>query len=284
MKKLCLIQTCYNRKKALGRFIESLNKQRGIDLSEIQYVFVDQGNNEECFRSISPQISLCYLKKSRMSLSMARNIGLHYVDAEYVGFPDDDCWYKSDTLSNVLKVLERGDYDGVSGIGVNEHNCRTSRFPSKAAIITPTNSYAAISYTMFYRFEPSVFFDENMGIGSPFGLGAGEETDYMLTLMERHAFRIKYDPSIIVHHPLQTDTYSKDYILKKSYSYARGDGYLMQKHHFPFGYYFRQFTRPIGGMIVYLLKCDFYKVQRSFYIFKGRIEGYNYNCDKKNQN
>lgn len=85
-------------------------------------------------------------------------------------------------------------------------------------------------------------------------------------------FKILYDPNIVVHHPTGI-IYEKSFLLKKTYSYARGLGYLMQKHKMPLLYKSYQLFRPILGMIVNVLCMDWYKVRKSYYNFRGRIEG-----------
>lgn len=277
---ISLVQTSQNRVKELLRYVESLNAQENIDFSKIQLIFVDQGDCKEAFKNLNPQIHFVYIKYKPSSLSHARNVGLGYVKGEYIAFPDDDCWYEKDTLFRILQYLEGGSYQGVSGKGTNEKSELTSIFPKKAALLTAQKRCAAISYTLFFKYDSSLIFDEDMGVGSPYNIGAGEETDYLLSLMEKRNYRIYYDPSIIIHHPT-SDIYDKDSILKRSYSYARGAGYLMQKHSFPISYKIKQFIRPLGGIIVHFLKFDFFACHKSYLILKGRLEGYNWRKNDK---
>ena len=269
---LTLIQTSQDRKKELSRFVDSLNRQKGIDFSKIQLIFVDQGDNKSIFDRLNPSIDFVYIKTERCSLSHARNLALANVFGEYVCFPDDDCWYEKDVLEKVLKVLEVGSYQGVCGIGKDENGILTSSFPKKQISITPINIQAAISYTMFFKYSPRIFFDENMGVGSPYNIGSGEESDYMLNLIRYENYKVLYDPDIVIHHPTG-QIYEKRFLLNKAYSYARGFGYLMHKHEMPFIYKCKQIIRPIGGMLIYALCMDFFKVKKSFYNLKGRLEG-----------
>lgn len=50
---LSLVQTSQNRRQELIRFINSLNNQIGIDFSQIQLIFIDQGNNKIVFNQLS---------------------------------------------------------------------------------------------------------------------------------------------------------------------------------------------------------------------------------------
>lgn len=270
---LSLIQTSQNRRKELKRFVVSLNSQVGINFKDIQLIFIDQGDNRDIFKDINDQIDFKYVKSNKCSLSKARNIGLQYVKGEYVGFPDDDCWYESNTLKQVLDYLMQGEYQGITGKGTNENGILTSKFPLSASLLTPTRRCAAISYTLFFVFQKELYFDENIGVGSEYNLGSGEETDYLLNLMEKFNYKIYYDPTIIVHHPT-FEIYDWNQIKRRTYSYARGGGYLMQKHTFPCSYIAKQFLRPLVGIFVHLLKFDYKASVRSYFNLKGRIEGY----------
>lgn len=270
---LSLVQTSQNRREELKRFLNSLNAQEMIDFKGIQLIFVDQGDNLDIFKEINPLIDFKYIKATPCSLSKARNIGLEYVKGEFVGFPDDDCWYEEDTLYKVLCYLSQGKYQGVTGKGTNENGELTSKFLTHASVLTTAHSYSAISYTLFFVFKRGLFFDENIGVGSPYNIGSGEETDYLLNLMEKYNYKVYYDPSIIVHHPTNA-IYDWSVVKKKTYSYARGGGYLMQKHSFPLSYMLLQFLRPCVGMVVNLLKMDTKASVRSYNNLKGRIEGY----------
>lgn len=271
---ISLIQTSQNRRGELKRFVDSLLKQENIDFKIIQLIFVDQENNEDIFYPLDGLIDLKILKTKHCSLSHARNTALPFVKGEIVCFPDDDCWYEADTLDKVLCFFKSNlEYDGLSGIGLNENNILTHVFPTKAQEITRERRCAAISYTMFYRFQKNVEFNEDIGVGSPYNLGAGEETDYMLNLMEKYNYKMYYDPQIIVHHPVSFDNQNKEVSIKKRYYYSRGAGYLMRLHDFSFKYYVQSFIRPIGGICVFLLRGDLFKVKMYIYVVKGLVEG-----------
>ena len=270
---LSLVQTSQNRRKELKRFLTSLNAQKEIDFKSIQLIFVDQGDNLDVFEEINAAIDFKYIKTSPCSLSKARNIGLEYVKGEFVGFPDDDCWYEEDTLYKVICYLSEGKYQGITGKGTNENGELTSKFPASASVISTTHRCSAISYTLFFVYMKGLLFDENIGVGSPYNIGSGEETDYLLNLMEKYDYKVYYDPTINIHHPTNA-IYEWQVVKRKAYSYARGGGYLMQKHSFPLSYIIVQFLRPTMGMIVHLLRMDTKACVQSYCNLKGRIEGY----------
>ena len=273
MIKLSLIQTSQNRINQVSRFVNSLNEQININFEEIQYIFVDQGDHLSAFTKLNEKIKFEYIKSDKCSLSHARNIALKLVKGTYVAFPDDDCWYQADTISKVYSILDCGIYDGVTCIGYNEKMMPTSTFPPASSKIKRFNLCAAISYTLFLRYEKTLSFDENMGVGSPHNIGSGEESDYLLTLLEYYNHNVFYDASIIVHHPAEIDAPKDVVALQKAYKYARGDGYLMIKHNMPLHHILKFLIRPFIGILWFTITIRPFEAKRSYYRLKGRIEG-----------
>lgn len=279
MQKLAFVQTSQTRRAELERFIDSLIRQKGIDFSDLQYIFVDQGDHRECFVNLPSEIHFCYLQSDPCSLSKARNIGLRQVTSEYVCFPDDDCWYEPDTLRKVLACLTEPGVDGIVGKGTDEQGKPTNAFGKVPAKVTKFRRQGTISYTLFVRFMPDLFFDEHIGVGTTYGLNSGEETDYLLNLLEQYRLNIEYHPEIIVHHP-SLQKLSGKHALEKIYTYARGAGYLMKKHRFPVGYVLKELSRPLCGALVYGMSFRFLRANCSFHTFRGRLEGWRFNEKK----
>lgn len=273
---LTLIQTARDRRRELERFISSFLRQKELDLKNVQYIFVDQGENLDLFSDIVGKVTFKYIKTQPCSLSHARNLAIPLIEGKYVAYPDDDCWYELDTLSNALSILETGDIDGICGVGFNEKGELTSNFPLKQCEYGYDTLNAAISYTIFVKSQKNLLFDEVMGVGSPYNIGSGEETDYLLNLIEQYNYRIKYTPSIVVHHPKDSDTIDNDKQLTKAYNYARGHGYLFRKHRFPTKQLLLCFLRPLVGCVVFFIKGKTFEANRSFMRLKGRIEGYRF--------
>lgn len=270
--KLSLVQTSQNRHDELVRFVKSLNAQINIDFKEIQLIFIDQGNNESAFEQLNPNIELVYLRHELCSLSKARNLGLNYVKGDYVAFPDDDCWYEPNTLAEVFINFEHG-YEGVVAKGMDENDNLTNNFPSKQCKLSKFNHCGAISYCIFLKQIPGLTFDEKLGVGSYLKLSSGEEVDFLLKTMDKIGVNMIYCPTIIVRHPSNSIGLFHNTI-QKQYEYARGWGYLLYKHKFPMSIIIKSYARPIGGIVLYYLSLNFFRVKRSFYLLKGRLEGY----------
>ncbi len=272
--RISLIQTSQNRKDELARFVKSLNAQVGIDFGRLQLVFVDQEDNAEVYDELDKRIDFTYIKHEHCSLSCARNIGLRYATGDYVGFPDDDCWYETDVLKRVFAHFADG-HAGVVARGEDESGKPTNDFPQNAQRLTLYNHCGAISYTIFLKRVASVTFDENIGVGSPYRLSSGEETDYLLNVMRAAGTMVYYDPHIIVHHPASGNgNFRNDET--KQYEYARGWGYVLRKHKYPVSIVLKSFVRPLGGSLLSLFQFNVAKAKHSFLLLRGRLEGYFY--------
>lgn len=266
---ISLIQTSQNRIEDLQRYVNSLNAQENIDFSQIQLIFVDQGNCKEAFKELNPLIRFTYVKYKPSSLSHVRNVGLDLAVGDYVSFPDDDCWYAKDTLSKALEELKK--HDGLLIKATNEKGIPLANFPKDNQSATLFNHCNACSICIFLRFDKNIRFDENIGVGSPYGLASGEETDYLIHFIKQ-CQDVVFDKDILIHHPIgKTTFFASD--LEKAYKYARGNGYLMKKNHYPLNIVVYSLLRPLVGVVWYLCKFNVLQSKRSFYLLKGRLEG-----------
>lgn len=264
-----LVLTSQSRVEDLKRYVDSLNCQVRLDFSQVQLIFVDQGDCKEAFLHLNSKIDFTYIKYKPSSLSHARNVGLQYVIGEYVSFPDDDCWYHSDTLAKAISQLKK--HEGVIIKATNEKGVPLAVYPQQNKKVTLFDHCGACSICLFLRFDKQILFDENIGVGSPYSLSSGEETDYLINFLKKHP-DVVFDKDILIHHPLGKTTFFKS-DLDKAYKYARGNGYLMKKNNYPFSIIVRSLIRPFGGMFFNLLKGKNILARRSFYLLKGRIEG-----------
>lgn len=273
MKTIALIQTTRDRTIELKAFIKSLNSQKNINFSDLQYVFIDQGDNKSVFNDLNPEIEFIYIKSEPCSLSCARNIGIKNCNAKYISFPDDDCWYAMDTLSKVLNRLEQKNFNGIIIKATNEEDIPIGKFPAQSQEISLYNHCGACSITIFFQFIKDLLFDENLGVGSPYKFLAGEESDYIINFMRRTNGKVYYDSNICIHHPIGKPNAFTDYHLKKYY-YGRGIGYLYRKQNYPISIIFKNFTKPLIGSFIYLMIGNIQKSKQSFYFAKGKIKGY----------
>lgn len=269
---ISLIQTARNREQELLRFINSLLLQGDKILLHVQYIFVDQGSNKPLFADIEQKVAqFIYVQIPPSSLSYARNVGLKYATGEVVSFPDDDCWYPESMLRYVFNELQNFSINGITGRVTNENGVSYNMYPRSQQMLSPVNLCGASSIVMFLKRSETLLFDENIGVGTSKGIGSGEESDYLIRYIKDGNI-VKYNPDLVVFHPIHLLKRDKEY-LKKSFSYAIGASYIAKKNNLGICYCLRLMARPIAGVFFFTFKGDGYLAKRSWYIFKGRLKG-----------
>lgn len=276
--KITLVQTAFNREKELVRFIKSLQLQLESFEGNIQYIFIDQGENSHLFLNIKNQLEFIYIKHQRCSLSYARNLGLSYANGDIICFPDDDCWYPKRLFAIIQLKFSFLGCDGYGGIVSDENGVRYNKYPTISQFLTRERHFGVSSVGMFLRFDDNLVFDENIGVGSSRGIMSGEESDYLSRYIAK-GHNVLFCPDIVVYHPVDLRCRKEEYLVK-TYNYAIGEGYVANKNSFSLGYKIKLIMRPIFGMIFFFIKGDIYMVKRSYAVLRGRIRGLNLTIER----
>jgi glycosyltransferase involved in cell wall biosynthesis len=275
--KFSLILATVNRTIELEHFLNSLTKQGKVDL---ELIVVDQNQDDRLiailvdYQNAFPIIHL----RSERGLSKARNVGLKQSTGDILAFPDDDCWYPDNLLVQVQTWFDNQPaWGGLTGRVVDESGQLTvTRWQSTSRAVTLSNVWnCATSITLFLRreiVETVGGFDEKLGAGSGTPWGAGEDIDYPLRAIEA-GFEIFYNIDVIVHHPNIKPVFNEKGFVRTR-GYARGAGYVLRKHDYPFSTVFYHWLRPFGGMVMSLLIGRLAKARHHWNILLGRIEGY----------
>lgn len=153
---------------------------------------------------------------------------------EILAFPDDDCWYLPGTLQNVDSWFRQHEDYGILSLGSRDEQGRVSsnRWWQPECDLTRINAFrASATYSYFVRRPKGAIplqFDESLGPAAGTKFGAGEDTDFLLTLM-RHGIRGRFYSVLYVGHPL------KGYIdVERARQYGGGFGRVLAKHSLPF--------------------------------------------------
>jgi GT2 family glycosyltransferase len=177
---------------------------------------------------------------------LARNAGTDIANGQWLGFPDDDCWYEPDSLERIMERSERADTpQGVICQWVEQNEVhpagllswkRSSRF----------RDYPVSSITLFIRrklIRDVGGFDGRLGIGQWFG--AGEETDIVLRALRTGAL-IAHEPSAKIHHRVVSEHDPCSQIARRSALLrARGTGAMYAKHKLPLWVIIRGLFSPL---------------------------------------
>jgi len=279
--KISLIITGDNRFAEMDTLFASLCNQSIKDIS-IQVIFVNQGDYAPPLSQIKDSgIEFIEIKKGRLSLSAARNIGLSVSDGNYVGFPDDDCWYGPGLIEEIMLYFRSN--VGLDVLCVNVFD----PYKDQSYGSRPTSGEQRVNYWNVFSLPISVgifihlnevtkhdiYFDEKLGAGAE--IGSGEETDLISRLLAKKAY-ISYNGDIRVYHRVPDIS---DYSNEKHRAYGVGFGYISGKMLLSGSYELAPYVakivfRSAGGVLVNVLnkKARQGYQNRIFGIFQGLIE------------
>jgi GT2 family glycosyltransferase len=245
---ISLVLATVGRTDELDRMFYSLAAQTFRDF---EVIVVDQNADDRLFphleRARSAGIAVRRLRHSPPNLAAARNAGIDAALGQWVGFPDDDCWYEKDVLEIVVRRLARSDKPS----GVIVRWVEQAEQPLSPADLSWERSSAfrdvpVSSITLFCSralCRKIGGFDSRLGVGQWFG--AGEETDFALRALRAGAL-FSYEPSAQVHHAVTAGSLSATSQARAAIRHrARGTGALYAKHRLPLWVVVRGLVAPI---------------------------------------
>ncbi len=268
-----LIVATFGRLKDLDYLLESLVSQ---SFREFEVIIVDQnpiGYLDPLINKYKSRLNLLYCR-SEKGLSKARNVGISLSSGVYIGFPDDDCWYKNDTLETVLSLFNQTEGVGITGSVVDERDEPTmGRWPTRELEVKKDNIFeCAISFSIFLKRDLLVKvgnFNEQLGVGSGTVWGSGEETDLLLRYINYG--KVYYYPELKIHHPDKTKTNLEN--MTRAYLYGAGFGRVLRLNDYSFISKIYYVIRSLIASSFYLLKRDVKMSKFHFYSFLGRVRG-----------
>jgi glycosyltransferase involved in cell wall biosynthesis len=268
-----LVVATVDRVDQLGRLLDSLETQAH---GAFRVLLVDQNDDERLDRVLAGHAALNVVRlRAPRGLSGARNAALGQIQADLVGFPDDDCVFAPDLLDGIARrfAVEPG-LDGLTGRAVSEVGESTA-WATDATLLNRENLWnRAISFTIFLRrsvVERVGEFDEQLGLGAKGPWSSGEETEYLVRAIDSGA-RIQYDPSLVVVH--------EDKVLSPSALRSVGArdgasiGYILRKHGYPARTVGRMLVRPLGGALLAAARRDPARARFHLATLRGRMIGY----------
>lgn len=241
-----LILATVERTQELGRLFESFAAQT---FKDFEVIVVDQNADDRLdpyLRSAQELgLAIKHIRHRPPNLSAARNVGIEAAAGEWVGFPDDDCWYESDMLEQLKHRFACS--DPLSGAAVQWVEAGLPK--NVAPHLTWERSKCfrdmpVASIQLFFHrklFDKIGNFDCKLGAGLWFG--AGEETDFVLRALRAGAL-VTYEPQAKVHHPVKIPVPSPQARWAARLR-ARGAGALYVKHGLPLWVVVRGLAAPI---------------------------------------
>jgi glycosyltransferase involved in cell wall biosynthesis len=228
-----IISTLGERPEDLRSLLRSLVPQSDY-LCEV--IVVDQNPDHQRIPTLIEQFhdSLpIRCTRSERGLSRARNQGLPLASGTLVAFPDDDCLYPKGLLEWVVSWFESSEGYDILSVGVKDATGDSSgnRWPQDSCDIRPINAFrTTFSSSLFVRRDVAMTeqFNVRIGVGSGTPYGSGEETDYVLRLIDAGA-RGRFDRTCNIVHP-RRDMLSGSGSISRAWSYGFGMGYLLRMH------------------------------------------------------
>lgn len=255
---LSLVLATYGRRDEVELFCSKLSTQIvSRDLFEL--IIVDQNETNilnEIVAKYSDVLNIVHIKSDKKGLSYNRNIGIESARGSWLGFPDDDCCYYEDTISNLFdKINKSPESDCIMGQLYDRISNKSiiKKFPNKEKKISLGNFYSCVSSaTLFVRINSGKF-DERFGVGAKWG--ANEDADLIFHILKNRKGKVFYSPQIQVWHP---DQVGHKQSVEKVYAYGFGFGAYARKN----------MCFPI---LLLLVKVLCYHGLKGLFIHKSRI-------------
>lgn len=259
--KIVMIMSTLGRVAELDRFFRSLQSQSFSDFR----IFLTNQNSDSRLDALLDKwrhvfdLTVC---SSERGLSKGRNVALRAArDAlsqddwgrSIVCFPDDDCWYDTSTLTNIVRRFSsERDLSCLTIAAVDENGIKLARTaPHEDTEVTRDNCMhrgLVISYAIFMRgdlVERVGDFNETLGVGAGTPWGSGEESDFLIRSFAAGG-KFLYTPSIQVHHPRSNDEVNSGRVL----GYAMGGGRVLKLNHYPAAFVLKDTLRYIAIFVV----------------------------------
>lgn len=259
---LSLLIATVRRRTELERLLLSLRQQEHTCL---QIIIADQ-NPPSFLEDLHAQFSdlpLQIIPVPDKGVSQARNAIIPLAEGSYIAFPDDDCWYATDTLAQVVEAFQRHPEAGAV-MGKSIDASPVSPSCGKDAPVSQIGTFKnGETYLQFFRAEvvKDLRFDPRLGPGTGLPYGCGEDTDYLLEAHKRAP--VWRCPSIRVFHPSPDTHVPSD---AKIASYAAGRMYLLKKHAFPLWFRCANVLYPL-----YMLPLDALRKGRKAARYRWRM-------------
>ncbi len=279
--KLSLIVTTNNRVTELNRFIDSVKVQ---DVNKFEIILVNQGEINVDLRELFFKNNWTIIDLGKqVPLSYARNIGLKYYKGEFIGFPDDDCWYPENFINDIIFTLDNLNgfealcvsvFDPISQLPYGDRPRDIIKVLNFTNVIKlPVSVGIFIKSKMVSDFKMQ--FNEKLGAGTYYG--GGEETAFLCKAL-MHKKKVVYNGFLTVYHEI--DNYNSISV-EKVKKYSRGYGYIIgcilkskKLAVVPsIGFFL---IKSIGGLILLCYRKKYISIyyNRIIYFFSGMIDAF----------
>jgi GT2 family glycosyltransferase len=254
-----LLAVTTDRLHLTERLFHSLASQRYKDF-EVLFIYGEARAADALAlaRRFGGRLNIQPLASPSRAVSSARNLALPLAKGDCIAFPDDDCVYPPDVLHTVSAIFAaHPEADALLAAKVDLDMWEMRKEGPRTGadgVSRVENRYAAFTnsetYLQFYRkkcTEAVGGFDETLGPGTSLSYGSGEDTDYVLRVLEA-GFGIFRAPGVVIAHPALNPRNPE--ILPRTRAYAAGRMRVLHKHSMPLWFVLANIAYPLLRMPV----------------------------------
>jgi len=283
----------YNREKYIAEALNSLIQQ-DYPKSDFEVIVVDNNSQDDTervcknFIAAHPDYNLYYLTERQQGSSFARNTGAANAKGTLLCFMDDDAIAEKDFLKNIWQFHQnRPDVGGFGGRIIPRYIPAEPAWMSHWVASLVGNFDYAKGVTEFspnrYPLESNMIVSKNAfneiegfnaaipGVKGTLRIG-GEGKDFFMRLKAK-GHSIYYVPDIIVHHVVETEKLTKEYMYRVASGIGRGERLRIKKGIFPFLKKLAEYIYKLAGSFVigfmYLLRGQ---TAKSWPVIQFRID------------
>ena len=138
MKKVSVVIPCYNAVKFLPKLFDSLSKQT-IGMDALEIICVNDASTDDTYEHLLayekqyPESIMIINLSENSKQGTARNIGMSYASAKYVGFVDSDDYIEYDMYEKLYEKAVNYDLDMAGGIVLHHENGQRNKMPNHLA-------------------------------------------------------------------------------------------------------------------------------------------------------
>jgi hypothetical protein len=264
-----LICATLDRTDELAALIRSLE---GQSFGAFELIVVDQNADArvaELLVRLRPSIRIKHLRTARRGACLARNMGAAEASGAWLGFPDDDCTYRADTLERLERVIQARRPLAVAGNVICEDGRPLGHVPAAGCAIHKGNAFffgtESILFVEKGPFLAHHGFDERFGPAAPYP--AAEGAELLHRLLASRLGPCLFEPAIACLHPRKGAPIDEA-LLARTRAYAVGAGALACRHA-RLGLFVWMLARALVGSRLFSGPRRRFHAQRARGLFEG---------------
>ena len=201
MKLSILLPTLGEREYEFRRLCDSLNIQ--VDKHLFELIVVSQSNHQK-IKNILEEFNFTHkhIQIDKRGLSHARNIGLKYVEGEYLLLSDDDAWYPDKVLEEIINSMDdlNSDivmykiFDPISNQFYKDYS-KHSRKINNIQLLKKSSIEMCFNLDKIHK--EAIYFNEDFGLGAKYR--SGEENLLLKSLLQKKYKAVYIDKTIVYH-------------------------------------------------------------------------------------